>query len=158
PRESTDVVAQIPARKAEREGLPAGYRMRADSHYVDQLLNPKTGQAESGREARRKPAPVADDHSEPRERRDVRDLRTERLFAQLGEDLASVESSVATLVSGASPTARRVMLDVMRAHTWRAGWLLRAQALTEGQSRGAVRSRPIGAVLARVREGFAAEG
>ena len=156
PRETSDVPPASP-RKPEREGLPAGYRMRADSHYVDQLLNSK---GEPVREARRRSAPpaaVADEHTEARERRDARDLRTERLFSQLAEDLATVESSVATLASGASPTARRVMLDVMRAHTWRAGWLIRAQALADSPARGAVRSRAIGAVLARVREGFAAE-
>jgi hypothetical protein len=36
--EFADVVsARFDARKGEREGLPPGYRMRADAHYVDQL-------------------------------------------------------------------------------------------------------------------------
>ena len=49
------------------------------------------------------------------------------------------------------------MLDVLRAHTWRAAWLVRAQAMADGASRGSVRPRPIGGVLSRLREGFAAE-
>jgi hypothetical protein len=138
-----------PAKKLEREGLPSTYRMRADAHYVDQLTTSRP--AEPARGGRRVQAPSDD------LRREARDLRTERLLAQLGEDLATVESSVATLSSGASPTARRVMLDVLRVHTWRAAWLVRAQTLADTPGRGSVRPRPIGGVLSRLREGFAAE-
>ena len=142
---------EIPAAKRpEREGLPSNYKMRADAHYVDQLLT-----ARAASDAPRAPRRAASAPEEPR--RETRDLRAERLLAQLGEDIATVESSVATISSGASPTARRVMLDVLRAHTWRAGWLVRAQALADGTSRGSVRPRPIGGVLSRLREGFAAE-
>jgi hypothetical protein len=143
--------ADAPAKRPDREGLPSSYKMRADAHYVDQLLTPR-GQADSARTSRRGTPPPAE---EPR--REARDLRTERLLAQLGEDIATVESSVATISSAASPTARRVMLDVLRAHTWRAGWLVRAQALADGPGRGSARPRPIGGVLSRLREGFAAE-
>jgi hypothetical protein len=157
PGETPDVDETVPAKRPEREGLPANYRMRADSHYVDQLSTPRP---DSPRGPRRGSAPAVATEETPefRERRETRDLRLERLLAQLSEDLATVESSVATLSSGASPTARRVMLDVMRAHTWRAAWLVRAQTLAEGSAplRG-VRSRPIGGVLSRLREGFAAE-
>ena len=168
-RETSDVEAPSPTRKPEREGLPSSYRMRADAHYVDQLATPR-GPAESTR-TRRGAAPSAPDEvreardaregreaNDARDRRETRDLRTDRLLSQLGEDLATVESSVATLTSGASPTARRVMLDVLRAHTWRAAWLVRAQTLADGPVRSVVRPRPIGGVLSRLREGFASEG
>jgi hypothetical protein len=156
-RETSDVETPSPSRKPEREGLPSGYRMRADSHYVDQLTTPR-GSGDASRSSRRGAvASVADEASEARDRRETRDLRTDRLLAQLGEDLATVESSVATLSSGASSTARRVMMDVMRAHTWRAAWLVRAQTLADGPIRGSARPRPIGGVLSRLREGFAAE-
>lgn len=154
-RESADVDVPAPAKKPEREGLPAGYRMRADAHYVDQLLTPRS---DAARSSRRVLPPPAEDLSEARDRREARDVRTERLFAQLAEDLASVESSVASLTTGASPTARRVMLDVVRAHTWRAAWLVRAQGLPDGPSTRSVRPRPIGGILSRLRDGFAAEG
>jgi hypothetical protein len=145
--------------------------MRADAHYVDQLTTLRgQGDASRGRRtaASTSGSPMKDvkdmtdatlvnEVSDARDRRETRDLRTDRLLVQLGEDLATVESSVATLTSGASPTARRVMLDVLRAHTWRAAWLVRAQTLADGQSRGSVRPRPIGGVLSRLREGFAAE-
>jgi hypothetical protein len=159
--ETANVETPATARKPEREGLPSGYRMRADSHYVDQLLTPRAGGAEPARGSRRAvaapEAPVENPENVVRERRENRDLRTDRLLAQLSEDLATVESSVATLSSGASPTARRVMLDVLRAHTWRAAWLVRAQTLADKPVRAAGRPRPIGGVFARLREGFAAE-
>lgn len=161
--ETANVETPTPTRKPEREGLPSGYRMRADSHYVDQLLTPRAGSPEGARGSRRAvvappDAPVeAPETGVARERRETRDLRTERLLVQLSEDLATVESSVATLTSGASPTARRVMLDVLRSHTWRAAWLVRAQTLSEGPARMSARARPIGNVLSRLREGFAAE-
>jgi len=161
--EAANVETPQTARKPEREGLPSGYRMRADSHYVDQLLTPRAGSAEPARGSRRAAVATAEapvenpENAVVRERRENRDLRTDRLLAQLSEDLATVESSVATLTSGTSPTARRVMLDVLRAHTWRAAWLVRAQTLADKPVRAAGRPRPIGGVFARLREGFAAE-
>ena len=160
--EGADVERPAPVRKPEREGLPSGYRMRADSHYVDQLLTPRAGAAEPARGSRRAAATVDAAVETPesgvvRERRETRDLRTDRLLAQLSEDLATVESSVATLTSGASPTARRVTLDVLRAHSWRAAWLVRAQTLADRPVRPNGRPRPIGGVFTRLREGFAAE-
>jgi hypothetical protein len=160
--ETANVETPAPVRKPEREGLPSGYRMRADSHYVDQLLTPKAGGAEPARASRRAVAtPEAavenPENAVVRERRETRDLRTDRLLVQLSEDLATVESSVATLTSGASPTARRVTLDVLRAHTWRAAWLVRAQTISDRPVRANGRPRPIGNVFARLREGFAAE-
>ena len=79
-------------KKPEREGLPPTYRMRADAHYVEQLSTrrmegdgPRAGQ-------RRSEAGESDAAAEPRERRDGRDRRAERVFTQLCEDLATIES------------------------------------------------------------------
>ena len=159
--ETPNVETPTPVRKPEREGLPSGYRMRADSHYVDQLLTPRAGRGReparcssrrvSGRDAMTHVAVEAPENVVAREPREHRDLRTDRLLAQLSEDLATVESSVATLTSGASPTARRVTLDVLRAHTWRAAWLVRAQTLSEKPVRAAGRPRPIGGLFGRLR-------
>ena len=50
--------APVVAKRPEREGLPAGYRMRADAHYVDQLTTrrpdraPDTHRLANGSEAR----------------------------------------------------------------------------------------------------------
>ena len=41
--ENVDVEVEVDGAR-EREGLPSGYRMRADRHYVDQLAAPAAGQ------------------------------------------------------------------------------------------------------------------
>jgi hypothetical protein len=137
-------------KKPEREGLPPGYRMRADAHYVDQLTTPRSERAERG-ETGRNGRRAADDAAELRER------RTDRLLAQLTEDLATIGSAASLLSSDASPMARRVSLDLIRIQTWRAAWLLRANALVDGAHRPQLRARQLGPLLMQLREGFAAE-
>ena len=150
------------SRKPEREGLPTGYRMRADAHYVDQLTSRRAERADrvlaDSPKARR--AEIAEPEMpgpEPRERRDLRERRTDRLLLQMAEELATIESSAAMLASDGSPTARRVGVDLVRSHAWRASFMIRAGAIVDGVFRGVVRPRPIGTILAAVRDGFAPE-
>jgi nitrogen-specific signal transduction histidine kinase len=121
-------------RKPLREGLPAGYRMRADAHYVDQL---------SSRRAER-PA-------------DARERRADRAFAQLTEDVASIESAAAVLAADVSPMTRRANVDVIVAQAWRAAWLLRAMAVLDSTHRAHPRSRQLGFILGDVCDRLAAE-
>lgn len=127
------------AKKPAREGLPAGYRMRADAHYVDQL---------SSRRADR----VADG-----DRRDARERRADRAFAQLTEDVSSIASAAAVLAGDVSPMTRRANVDVIVAQAWRASWLLRAMAILDHSHRGHARPRPLGFILTEVCERLAAE-
>jgi hypothetical protein len=147
---------QLPRR--EREGLPSSYRMRADSHYVDLLTKHPSG-AE-------RPA-TADDRSKPHRRasdlpageapRDPQDPRGERLLAELSEELATIASAADLLSTEPSPMARRVSLDLIRAQTWRAAWMLRAHGLLHGAWRPRLQAHELGTLLTRVRDGFAAE-
>ena len=151
------------ASKSDREGLPAGYRMRADAHYVEQLGTRRGERVErglgDGARAPRKPDPVDTDppFADARDRRDPRDRRTERLLAQMTEDLASIESSAAMLTAETSAVARRVSVDLVRSHAWRAAFLIKAAALLDNGPRGAIRPRPLSAILQHVRDGFAPE-
>jgi len=145
----------LPARsKAEREGLPAGYRMRADAHYVDSLLS-KRSEREAAR-ARRGTDPV-DLRADLDEAREARDRHT-RVFTQLSEDLGTIESVMGVLAADTSRVARRTNVDVIRAQTWRAAWMLRANTIVDGAHRQHIRPRPLGYVLGQVRTGFAPEG
>jgi len=136
-------------RKSEREGLPANYRMRADSHYVDQLTSSRRS------EQRIAEAPVV---SAPgRDRHDPRDRRADRTLAQLAEDLATIESAAGLVASDASPMGRRVSADLIKAQAWRASWIIRANTIIDGTHRGHVRMRPLGSMLDQVRDRFAAE-
>jgi hypothetical protein len=144
--------------KSEREGLPPGYRMRADAHYVEQLTSRRTDRhADVPRVVARREAAEPEGAVDIRERRDPRDRRTEKILAQLTEDVATIESLSAVLASGLSALARRTSLDLVRAHAWRASWLLRAGAILDGSHRAPARPVQVAALLGQIREGFAAE-
>ncbi len=148
------VDAPVPPRKAEREGLPPGYRMRADAHYVDQLTS-RRGQSDGPRATRDADALDLDTAGDAR--REARDRKSDRAFAALAEDLATIESAAALIGEDSSPLARRVSLDLIRAHAWRASWLLKAQALVDHPSRASFRPRSLAPLLLKVRDGLAAE-
>ena len=197
-------------KKPVREGLPSGYRMRADAHYVDQLSSRRaerpfdSAQGRSFDSAQGRPFDSAQGKqstarvtdvalSEPavdlRERRDARERsfdsaqdrpfdsaqgrpfdsaqgrpfdsaqgrRAGKAFAQLSEDVASIESAAAVLAGDVSPMARRANVDVIVAQAWRASWLIRAMAILDSSHRGHHRSRQLGFVLTEVCERLAAE-
>ena len=133
--------------KPEREGLPSGYRMRADAHYVDLLASsPRTERP------RVEPPRVRDDQSQ------IRVARDRRVLDHLAGDVAAIEAAAAMLSSDATPLSRRVSLDLIKAQSARAAWLLRAQALLAGHTpERAPRSHVIGDVLAQMRDRLAAE-
>jgi hypothetical protein len=78
-------------------------------------------------------------------------------MAKLTEDLATISAAAALLAGDASPMARRLNTDLIRAEAWRASWLLRAQAILDGAHKGQARPRQLGAILERIRQGFAPE-
>jgi hypothetical protein len=158
----SDVESTKPAaeKKPEREGLPAGYRMRADAHYVEQLTSRRTDRVYTDQPRAVSTAAVKDSEApepELRERREPRDRRGDRVLAQIGEEVATIESALAMLGGQSSAMAQRVTLDLVKSHAHRAGWLLRAQALLDGTHRGQTRTRQLGALLGQVRDGLAAE-
>jgi hypothetical protein len=138
--------------KPEREGLPPGYRMRADPHYVDLLASGERG--ERARDSR----PAVRDVETPAVAVAPRVPRDRRLVDQLLEDVTAIESAAALLASGASPLARRVSLDLIKAQSARAAWLLRAQGLLNGQAPELLpRAVPVAGVLAQLRSRLACE-
>jgi hypothetical protein len=147
-----------PTKKPEREGLPPGYRMRADSHYVDLITSRRADrvQADPARGSRRGDARTQEAGAETADRAEAR-ARSGRILAQLTEDLATIESAASLLASDASRMARRANIDVIRAQTWRAAWLLRASAILDGSHRAPVKPRPLGFLLGQIRGGFAPE-
>jgi hypothetical protein len=122
--------------------------MRADAHYVDQLTSRRTERPQA--EPRREPVD-RDVVSEPRYR------RGDRVLAELSADIATIYSAAELLAAETSPVARRVSLDLIRSHAWRASWLFRAHQILDGAHRPHMRPRPIGPILAQVRDGLAPE-
>ena len=134
--------------KPEREGLPPGYRMRADSHYVELLSSSPRSERQ-----RTEPARVREDQSQ------VRAVRDRRVLDHLAGEVTAIEDAAAMLSSDATPLARRVSLDLIKAQSARAAWLLRAQALLAGQADGdrVARSHVVFDVLSGLRDRLAAE-
>jgi hypothetical protein len=156
--ELEDAATGARLKKPVREGLPPGYRMRADAHYVDQLSSRRTERLADG------PRPgawtsdsAAENATAVRDRRDARERRADRAFAQLTEDVSSIESAAAVLAADVSLMTRRANVDVILAQAWRASWLLRAMAILDSTHRGRYRTRQVGFVLTEVCERLAAE-
>ncbi len=144
--------------RPEREGLPSHYRMRADAHYVEHVIARRQERAtaaeasfrgsriadravESGREPRREPA----------------DPRDERLRAELADGLATISSAAAMIAGDASPLARKVGVDLIRAEAWRAAWMLRAHAVLAGSHRARRQPQDPAAILDGVVRDLTAE-
>jgi hypothetical protein len=116
--------------------------MRADAHYVDTLGS--SSRSERVRETPRAAAP-----DEPA--RHVAQDR--RLFDQLAEDVGAIESAAALLAGERSPLLRRVGLDLIKAQSARASWLLRAMALADAADPDAQpRRRLLRDVLGQLRD------
>jgi hypothetical protein len=123
----------------EREGLPPGYRMRADAHYVDQL---------SARSSEPPRAVAATD------RRRVPDTQ---IITDVMGAVATIQSAANLASDDGSPAVRRVALDLIRAAAWRAAWQMRAASVIDQTHRWQFRPRLLGAILSRVHDGFAAD-
>lgn len=130
--------------------------MRADSHYVELLTAAPVhqdrthGQAEVGRRpSSREGADAPKGHA--------RDARDEGLLAGVAEGLSTIGAAAAALSTDVSPMSRRVNVDLIGAHVWRSSWMLLARSILAGTHRGRTAPEGLGPLLARVKDGFAAE-
>jgi hypothetical protein len=143
--ESHETVDFIPP---AREGLPAGYRMRADRHYVDELTS---------EDLRRKPSVVPPPQSVG-SKPSVGSERSADLFKSLSEELAAVESARRLLADKGPAIARRAAFDLIEVHTARAAWLIQATRFVESEAPQPDRRQPLGTLIDDLVERFAPEG
>src|SRR4029453_14479001 len=123
-----------------REGLPPSYRMRADAHYVDPLTAPTPDVPHPAfATARRRIVEV--------------DIMTHVMGA-----IATIQSAANLASDDGSPAVRRVALDLFRAAAGGARRQMRVATVLDQTHRWQFRPRLLGAVLSRVRDGFAADG
>jgi len=116
--------------------------MRADSHYVDTLA--ASGRGDRAREANR--TAWADEPARPA-------AQDRRVFEQLAEDVGAIESAASLLAGERSALLRRVGLDLIKAQSARAAWLLRAMSLADAPDADAqTRRRPLRDVLSHLRD------
>jgi hypothetical protein len=145
--------------RPEREGLPRSYRMRADAHYVEALSAPARDTRDS-RDTREGRARDASRSTHANDSANALPALDRRILDQIGEDVAAIESAAAMLASDPSPLSRRVGLELIRAQSARASWLVRAHALVAGgaaESDLVARRRPVQQILRDVRDRALAE-
>jgi len=130
-----------------REGLPPGYRMRADRHYVDELTSES---------ARRQAPAVAPPPPVVAQRPDVAG-RSVDLFRSLSEEFTAVESARRLLVDDRGAVARRAALDLIEVHTARAAGLVEASHFIGAEAPQPDRRRPLGTLIDELAERFAPE-
>jgi hypothetical protein len=132
-------------RRPQREGLPAGFRMRHDAHYVDELIaggRPRhvvaisTGEADIARRstvqgrAAAAPAPKA--------------------YAEVGESLEAIGTCLQLFGRTTRPPAERLALDLIAAETARAAWLVQALSILDDEPPMANMPVDLDAVLGHV--------
>ena len=138
--------------RPEREGLPPGFRMRADAHYVDVIT------ARRSEPPRSRGASEWDTDLDPVFPTESRDAARSSAFDHLAEDLATIQGAAAMLAGEGSPLVKRVSLDLIHMHASRAAWRLRAERLLSGALRADRRGRRLGALLTEVQERLAPFG
>jgi hypothetical protein len=136
--ESQDALGDI---RPAREGLPPGYRMRADRHYVDELTS----------DAPRRQAPRPPQQP-------ARMERSTELLTSLSEQFTAIEAARRLLTAEEPTVARRPALDLIEVHTARATWLINATRLVDAEPPQPDRRRPVGTVIDDLVEQFAPEG
>lgn len=154
-----ELTSELPSSvRSEREGLPPGYRMRADRHYVETLTERAARTGTTARtDARPASAKVVPDRSPEIVPSGPASGQMTRALDAIGRDLEAIAESAAVVADAGSAMARRVNADVIRAHTWRAAWLVAAAQMLEEPSPPRLRRHTIGAVLNGVRERFLPE-
>jgi nitrogen-specific signal transduction histidine kinase len=130
---------------SRREGLPPGFRMRHDSHYVDELMS-------GGRSARTTTVP-AGESAEPRPE-DSADAATAapaaRAYAEIGESLEAIGTCLRLFRETARPPAERVALELIETEAARAAWLVQALTVLDEESPVANGSVDLEALARRV--------
>jgi hypothetical protein len=130
--------------------------MRADAHYVDQLTSRRGERVYSDQP--RGATTFDAEATEPaaRDRRDVRERRSDRVLAQIADELAAIEAASA-LWRSQSQGQRRLAGDLLQVHTGRAAWLSAANTMLDGSARASMTTKPLGAMLMQIRETLATE-
>jgi signal transduction histidine kinase len=124
PVEDDDTEAEEPAR--QREGLPPGFRMRHDAHYVDELMS-------GGRSDRMLSlaASEADDPWRAQETAATSVAPAPKAYAEVGESLEAIGTCLRLFRDTARPAAERVALDLIESEVSRAAWLVQALSILD---------------------------
>lgn len=146
PGRNGDQTSGSPVRPV-REGLPAGYRMRADPHYVEALARPRIEPAMT--------SPVAPPDPPAAGAPDERALGA--ASEALARALTSLHATLAHIPVHGRPLRDRLLLEVARAEAIRASWVAEALAVLQSEPMPALDQVNLSAVVARVADALGTE-
>jgi hypothetical protein len=136
----------------QREGLPAGFRMRHDTHYVEELISRNhAGRADTAPankiHARRFGPHVAEPRATP---------SMAMASADIGESLDAIGACLHLFRARTRPAAERVALDLIAAEVSRATWLVQALSVLNEDVPVALGAVDVGPVVSRIARVLAA--
>jgi len=136
---------------AQREGLPPGFRMRHDAHYVEALVSRNRG-------SHMAVVPAAGHEAGPtnggRPHDEVAKVPMTVACLELGQSLDAIGACLHLFPAGPRSATERVALDLIAGEVLRATWMVRALALLDED--GPVANTPVALapVLRRVVTGL----
>ena len=140
--EARDAGAPAP----QREGLPAGFRMRHEKHYVDELLARNHAGRADATPANRVHARRFGRHvAEPKAT-----LSMAKASADIGESLDAIGACLHLFRARTRPAAERAALDLIAAEVARATWFVQALSVLDEDAPVAHSAVDLGPVVSRI--------
>ncbi len=140
-RRDGDRREEAEAPPGQREGLPPGFRMRHDPHYVDELLSGGRPARSLAIAERATPAESVGEAPAP---------ATPQAYTEVGESLEAIETCLQLFRESARPPAERAALDLIETETARAAWLVQALSVLAEEPPVANGSVDLEAIAVRV--------
>jgi nitrogen-specific signal transduction histidine kinase len=130
----------------QREGLPAGFRMRHEKHYVDELLaRNHAGRADTAPASRVHPRRIGHRLAEPKATPSMA-----MASADIGESLDAIGACLHLFRARTRPAAERAALDLIAAEVARATWLVQALSVLDEEAPVARCAVGLGSVVSRI--------
>jgi hypothetical protein len=151
----TDDDLEVEGPAPRREGLPPGFRMRHDAHYVEELLSRNhagrvrvlsTGENESPR------WPGARERDTAAEARPLSPVRAD---AEIGESLEAIGACLHLFRRTDRPATEQVALDLIEAEVFRATCLVQALSVLDEEPPVAIRPVDLDMVVKRLAHALA---
>jgi hypothetical protein len=125
PDEDEDLDSEEPP--SQREGLPPGFRMRHDAHYVDDLVSRNRSSRVmvlQAADAGERPGGAHAPQTHPT-------VSPSQAYAEIGGNLDAIGAALRLFPESPRPMPERVALDLIHAEVSRAAWYLQALSILE---------------------------
>ncbi len=156
----TDPDADASASARVREGLPPSYRMRAERHYVEALVDRALGTSAPAAAAAAPPAPVTPAAAMNHVPEPVVSASPAAIAAaatSLADAFDAIQAALRDLPTRGRPLRDRVTIELARAEATRGRWLADAAVVLQTEPLPALDELDLVALLAQVYDAFGPE-